>query len=304
MNLNEQISRIHQLMGSNKQNINEGRIYLTNNEKEKINDIIGKSALVITGPKLDNADMEYIDQIEYKYADGKDAVVTFYVSNDRPGLYGYYDANNLKKPEDNIIVIQQNAFRDMLDGNKKKYNDLTGDSDAGLNKLRSTITHEFIHAKDPHVNEYKVEKPYSTSDEKIYYGSWFEFEAMTGDFFDSLISKIEKNVNVDSPQEKKDKVKKVLDDLLDLYSGKEKKLSNETYDFIQGTDSRSKLQSVLKFVERVVSNVVGSDVGNNLLDAHNFFINKIKEYNPDAYKEFTKDLYKIIDAIKDRYKLY
>jgi hypothetical protein len=153
------------------------------------------------------------------------------------------------------------------------------------------------------VNEYKTKIPYNTKDEKVYYGSWFEFKAMTGDFFDSLVSKIEKTINIDSPQEKKDKVKAVLDDLLDFYSGKEKKLSNDTYDFIQGTQSRNILQSILKFVERTVDKIIDLGISNNLLDKHNFYIDKIKEYNPDGFKEFTKDLYKIIDAVKDRYKL-
>jgi hypothetical protein len=118
-----------------------------------------------------------------------------------------------------------------------------------------------------------------------------------------LVSKIEKTINIDSPQEKKDKVKAVLDDLLDFYSGKEKKLSNDTYDFIQGTQSRNILQSILKFVERTVDKIIDLGISNNLLDKHNFYIDKIKEYNPDGFKEFTKDLYKIIDAVKDRYKL-
>jgi len=303
MNLNEQISRIHELMGSNKRTLNEGRIYITPDEKERLNDIIGKTALVVTGSDIDPNDMEYVDEINYKYADGKDAVVTFYVSNDKPGLYGYYQAHDLKTPDDNIIVIQQKPFKRMLTGVDKTYKDLTGDSEAGINSLTSTIKHEFLHAKDPNVNEYKTKIPYNTKDEKLYFSSWFEFEAMTGDFFDSLVSKIEKTINIDSPQEKKDKVKAVLDDLLDFYSGKEKKLSNDTYDFIQGTQSRNILQSILKFVERTVDKIIDLGISNNLLDKHNFYIDKIKEYNPDGFKEFTKNLYKIIDAVKDRYKL-
>jgi hypothetical protein len=303
MNLNEQISRIHELMGSNKRTLNEGRIFITPDEKEKLNDIIGKTALVVTGPDIDPSEKKYVGEINYKYADGKDAVVYFFVSNDSPGLYGYYRAHDLKNPDDNIIVIQQKPFKIMLTGIEKKYKDLTGDSEAGINSLTSTIKHEFLHAKDPNVNEYKTKIPYSTSDEKLYFSSWFEFEAMTGDFFDSLVSKIEETINIDSPREKKDKVKVVLDDLLDFYSGKEKKLSKETYDFLQGTQSRNILQSILKFVERTVDKIIDLGISNNLLDKHNFFIDKIKEYNPDGFKEFTKDLYKIIDAVKDRYKL-
>ncbi len=190
MNLLEQIYRISELTNY-KKFVNEGRIVITPDEKEKLKDILGKTVVVINGSDIGPNEWEFIDQINYKYADGKDAIVSFYVSNDEENAYGYYNAKDRKKPEDNIIVIQQAPFKKMFTG-KKKYHDYVGESNTIIDKLSSTISHEFLHAKDPNMNEYIDKIPYSSKDEKKYYGSWAEYRAMTGDFFDSLVSKIEK----------------------------------------------------------------------------------------------------------------
>jgi hypothetical protein len=93
-------------------------------------------------------------------------------------------------------------------------------------------------------------------------------------------------------------INRSLSDLLDFFSGKEKNISNETKEFITYTpQTKNIFQKISSFIDKIL--LIPSLTG-KLFDTYINYLNKIKKYNPEGYKEYLKYLYKNIDAIKDK----
>jgi len=286
-----------------KSKIYEGIIQLTPSERDQIEEMLPLIIDVIGGeeikPGLEN--FEPIGEIDFISADGKPGKTIVGVGNDAPKLMGYYQKEDPKNLEDNYIMIQQNNF-------KNRYftpgrDEWRGGKNAGIESLRVTLKHELMHAKDPAINQYLPENPqgYSYSPE-AYFKSWEEFQTITGELFESIITRVDKIMKSNPSDVDIKKIEMALNDILNFYSGKSKETKQETIDFIQGTGSRIEFPKSFKFVNDIVKMNKSS---NNIYNKNSLYggfikdINMIKKHHPEAYDEFLGDLYKTIDQCKN-----
>jgi hypothetical protein len=286
--------------------IEEGTLILTPDERQQVEDMIPKMIKVISEPDLiPLGQHRKIDTLKYKYADGEDGEVSIGVGTFQPegarGIYYAIDPNNRK---DNLILIQQAQFTKYFPSSKFNqidqglYRTFTGTANTGIERLRQVLKHEVIHAKDPALNHRYSKELYSTSDEAIYFKSWTEFQTMTGQFFESLISGTDRVLdNSNNPKDIK-RIESALANILQFFAGKTKTLDIKTAEFIDGTGSRNIFQKVFSFLDSIVSKPLKSSD----FAAHEYihFLNRIKQYNPEGYKEFLKDLYKTIKTIEEK----
>jgi len=280
--------------------LNEGAIQLTPKERQQVEQMLPDIIEVISGKYIgDNRQME-VGDMEIVSADGTPMKVKIYVGNDlsHPNSSAYHQAADRKNPDDNHILIQQFQFSPYfkgLSGADIKLNKLvTGDENVGLEKLRLMIKHEIIHAKDPALNQHYRKEPYDSSKEEVYYKSWAEFQTMTGQFFEAITTGVDRALESGVS---KDTILKALDNILQYYSGKVKFFTDDTNDFIQGTKTRNAFQSLIKFASSIV---LGSN--QSAIQTYAAYIQGIKQYNPEGYKEYLTDLYKTIDQAKDKLK--
>ena len=258
----------------------------------------------IKKPLLPNDKVYDIGNIKYKFADGEDGEVKITVgypgSDNARGVFRTY---NPKNRTDNWITINQvyfsqffpssNSFQDL---DQRLSRTVTGTENTGIERLRQTLKHELIHAKDPALNHYYLKEPYS-DDEAVYYKSWAEFQTMTGQFFESLISGTDRMLNsLDNPGDIK-RIEKALSNILQYFAGKTKNISLGTKEFIDGTGSRNFFQKIFNFLHQIVRMPSDSDYA---LSEYIAYLTKIKQHNPEGYKEFLKDLYKTIKSIEEK----
>jgi hypothetical protein len=279
--------------------LNEGIIQLTSDERDQIEALIPKIIDYIEGPQLKNTEYKEVGWINYQFADKTLGKVLVYVGDDNLQASGYFQTNDPKNPTDNVIVIQQNHYKQYFNILNKGYNALVGDKNQGIEDLRKTLKHELIHAKDPALNHHLLKEPYDTKNDEIYYKSWTEFQTMTGQFFESIVSNVDRIMSKNPSNENIRKIETALNEILNFYSGKSKTISQTTADFIQGTDERNIFQRLIRSPINSVLYTLGVNISNSL-DKYVWYIGQIKKYNPEGYKEFLKDLYKTIDQSKDK----
>jgi hypothetical protein len=275
--------------------LREGTISLTSDEKKQIDKVIPRIIDAIKNPSTSP-----VDYITYKLADGNPGMVTIYVLDDDRSSGGYFNANDPNNLKDNNIVIQSYSlspyFKDWDEG--KPSTQTTDLAKEGIGIIKRTLTHELIHAKDPALNNRYMKEPYDSSKEEIYYKSWTEFQTMTGQFFEAIKDSVDKIMNNDPTSSEIELINRSLSDLLDFFSGKEKNISNETKEFITYTpQTKNIFQKISSFMDKIT---LTSSLTRKLFDTYINYLNKIKKYNPEGYKEFLKDLYKNIDTIKDK----
>ena len=333
--------------------LKEGAILLTPDEKDQVEKIIPKIIDIIKGPLISKDKYKEVGWINYQSADKQPGKVFVYVGNDNPTAGGYFQTNDPKNPEDNIILIQQQPFFEYFINNTQfipvggimnaaaKF--LTGDENQGIEAVRRVLKHELIHAKDPAINRVKSQwdieekdgmwlavytsgdgtrkktfkfktreeavawinqkylKNYNPSDPKSYYKSWEEFQTMTGQFFESIITGVERIMASRPSNSDIRKIEIALTEILNFFAGKSQGFSQETYDFIQNTKSRNLFQNILKKIQNYIEvNVTRSYIVGNELSTYTAFISQIKKYHPESYNEFLKDLYKVIHQAKDK----
>jgi len=288
--------------------LKEGIISLTQDERDQIEKLIPYIIEIIKGPKIKSGEYREVDWINFQYADKTPGKVFIFVGNDYPKAGAYFQTKDPKNPTDNYIVIQQNNYSPYFGFIGTTYSDLLGDKNIGIESLRSTLKHELIHAKDPATNHHYLKEPYDFNKQEVYYKSWAEFQTMTGQFFEAIISGVNRVLTSDPSKENIKKVENALDDILNFYSGKSKSMSQDTADFIQDTGQRDIFQSLIKSAESLFKNLIKGltriTIPTNALDTYSLFINSIKIYNPEGYKEFLKDLYKVIDEARDKIKAF
>jgi hypothetical protein len=285
--------------------IEEGTITLTPEERQQVETMIPDIISNIKKPLLPNDKVYNIGNIKYKFADGEDGEVKIVVgypgSDNAKGVFRTYDPKNRT---DNWIVINPVYFSQFFpssnsfsDFDQRLSRTVTGNENTGIERLRQTLKHELIHAKDPALNHHYLKEPYSSEDEAIYYKSWTEFQTFTGQFFESLISGTDRVLNSsDNPGDIK-RIEKALSNILQYFAGKTKNISLETKEFIDGTGSRNFFQKIFNFLHQIVRMPSDSDYA---LSEYLTYLTKIKQYNPEGYKEFLKDLYKTIKSIEEK----
>ena len=309
----EQYSKISQ--------INEGVIKLTTDEKTQLNNLVLKieeiiiskdfsnANVIVKGPEGSEDEIKGINSIElgefkYLFADKKPGVLKVYVSdcksvpeNLRDGLgYAWYRPNDPKNLEDGQIVINASEFSSNLEN---KY------EESHREKLRSILTHEIIHAKDPNFNHLKgkeeTNKDYSTRDEEI--------KAFTSQFIDLVENKVEKwieinkgKMNDSNKQNEVDMIGQILNNLLLIFARKidHGSLNKNISDFIEDFNLNiNSLNKRFKFGTDEFENfhkVYGSKVLSSVFGR----LIEIKEGEPKRYKKFINALYKSISELFDK----
>ena len=301
--------------------INEGVIKLTTDEKTQLNNLVLKieeiiiskdfsnANVIVKGPEGSEDKIKGINSIElgefkYLFADKKPGVLKVYVSdcksvpeNLRDGLgYAWYRPNDPKNLEDGQIVINASEFSSNLEN---KY------EESHREKLRSILTHEIIHAKDPNFNHLKgkeeTNKDYSTRDEEI--------KAFTSQFIDLVENKVEKwieinkgKMNDSNKQNEVDMIGQILNNLLLIFARKidHGSLNKNISDFIEDFNLNiNSLNKRFKFGTDEFENfhkVYGSKV---LISVFGRLI-ELKEGEPKRYKKFINALYKSISELFDK----
>jgi hypothetical protein len=280
--------------------VKEGAILLTSDERNQIEEIIPKIIDLMSTQPLPVDGEKFIDSIEYVSADKTLGKVNVFVVNKKGDYSGAYYANDKQNPNDNSIVVNQYAFGiyfsslGRLAFKTQKF--LAGDENAAISALRTALKHELIHAKDPALNHHYLKEPYSHKPE-VYYKSWAEFQTMTGQFFEAIISGVDKVLSSNPTEKDIEKIENGLNNLLDIFSGKNPNLYQETIDMLQLTGTRNMFQQMTKNIQ----NNIGLPT-NKAATIYFEFLDSIRKYHPESWKEFQKDLYKIIDQAKDKIK--
>jgi len=283
------------LYKENVASIKEGTISLSSEDNDIIDFVTNRAEELLSSGNY--SDGELISQSPYKTADGKDATVQFYLRYSEGGALGSHTTGKSDDLSDQKIFINTNFFGPAFSLAGKFIKAATGKDPKPY--LRDLIVHEFIHAKDPGVNHIPLKEPYEITPE-AYYGSWAEFQTFTGGLFsaieDSTEAFLEQNEGVlYAPQT--EYLSNIYQDILDYYAGYDKEISKDTLEFFE----RSGKNTFQKFINSI-ANLLLYTVGRptSPLEAHMDAIESIKQYNPEGYKEFQKDLYKTIQSIIDR----
>jgi len=281
--------------------LEEGALLLTPDERNQIEKMIPKIIDIISGPTIKENEYKEIGWIDYQFADKTPGAVFVYIGNDDPKATAYFNTNDPNNPTDNSIVIQQKYFASYfanlggLVSKTQKF--IAGDENTGIELLRQSLKHELIHAKDPARNHHFLKEPYDPNKKEVYYKSWAEFQTMTGQFLESIVAGVDRVLKNDLSENNIKKIQIALSNILDFFAGKTIKFNQEAIDFIQNTQSRNIFQKIIKKIEQVIDK---DPVGTGALGIYALYIAAIKRYHPEAYNEFLKDLYKVIDEAKDK----
>lgn len=279
--------------------LEEGTLQLTPDERQQVEDMLPDIIKAISGKYIGDNRMRPIGDINVISVDKTPMTVQINVGNDlnSPNANGYHATNDPKNPTDNLILIQQFQFLKYFSGfsglDIKARKILTGDENLGIEALRKTLKHELIHAKDPALNQHYLKEPYNSNDAASYYKSWAEFQTMTGQFFEAITTGVDRALRLGM---NKNQILNALNNILNYYSGKTKIFNRDTEDFIQGTGKRNIFQSLIKVATEILMPLQSS------ITSYAGYLAAIKQYNPEGYKEFLKDLYKTIDQAKDKLK--
>ena len=278
------------------------RIKLTPDEVTLSNEVLKRAKKIFQRGTPSNQRMEGVAVMPFTSADSKPGKVYFYVDHKgKPGNLGYYNKKKINDLEDDIIVLNGSFFSPAYSAILPAvFNKVTGENPDKY--LLDTIKHELIHAKDPGVNQEHLKEPYDSSDNRLYYGTWTEFPAQTGEFLEAISAHAEEKLR-NNPSDKEIQIlERVLQNILDVYAGKEKAFYNQTVDFINGGPKKNIFQ---EFIKKVID--IGGKMQNIFTipdwDSMNTFtryytkVQKIKKYNHEGYKEVLKDLYKEIKDI-------
>jgi len=256
--------------------INEGFIKLTPYLRDSIEYIVPMVTEVLSGEYLGDGQFKYITTIYTKSADGENIGIGIGVGNNvnEPGALAYYLSNDKKNHYDNVIVFQQFNFVPFFKG--PIYNELKsgGNEKVGEELIRTCFIHELIHARDPNSNHKFDNEPYSKTIQSIYFKSWREFKAITGQFLEAISSGVDRSYNLVI---NKNNLLDALDNILEVYAGKESEFNQNAIDFIQGHSIK-----------------LNSAIMNHYADN----LKMIKIHNPKGYNKFLKDLYKTIEEAK------
>lgn len=281
----------------------EGRLKLSPEDVEYINALIPKYVSLfhkgyIKG-NVPNSNNEYIYNLgsyRYKMISGEDAMVSFWVGNSDSNVAGWFHRNDEsgKNLQDNHIALNWKYLTPAFNvASNKIFQKLTGKN--ANEAIRHTLYHEMIHAKDPATNHHLLKAPYNITDESVYYKSWIEFPTMTGQLMEAIVNRVREYCADSVTISEFNEIKEALQGILDFYAGKTKYMDNVTRNFLEH-DTTNWLQrfisKVISFGDAILGNFfTGGRMNDKEMDQYVYFLNKIKQYNPEGWKEFHKDLY-------------
>jgi len=170
-----------------------------------------------------------------------------------------------------------------------------------MEDLKRSITHELIHAKDPAVNHHLLKEPYDTNKVEVYYKSWTEFPTMTGQFMEAILRRTDELVQQGLDEESYNTVQVGLQNILDVYSGKQNSFKNETYKLLTTQGNIGLLEAIAELVVGIGLIILGKSTQPLHTDLDNMaaYISAIKKYNIEGYNEFLKDLYLTVQEAVD-----
>jgi hypothetical protein len=282
--------------------IEEGTLILTPDERQQIEDMLPVIIDLIKRPIPDGGNVWDAGKISYVYADGEKGEAQVGIGDIIGNARGQFRTYDPQNRTDNWILLNQKEFKRYFPSSysfqgidQKISKTLTGDENTGIERLRQVFKHELIHAKDPAANHLPSKQPYASNDDKIYYKSWLEFQTFTGQFFESLIAGTDKVLRDANTAEDIKRIESALSNILQYFAGKTSTITIRTKEFIDGTGSKNIFQKIFSFLNSAIN------LGNNYsMSEYLFFLNQIKKYNPEGYKEFLKDLYKTIKSIEEK----
>jgi len=310
--------------------INEGHITLTADEHKAVERVMKKlpdmfeNKLEPSGSSPMQADwfkfivdlidsksnkILYVDTIDYVTAAGIKSKVGVYIVNNENNEVrweGQYLEGDRQDPNNNIILMNQEGFK------SKSFS---------IQALRTTLIHEFIHAKDPKCNQKETDKYKKIWVKQVYHKRRFEFEAFTGQLL-NVIS----NITYKFLKEGWSSVelKEIFDDILEHFRDTKQdfidsflkqnpdfvgQVTSPVYSEIPGIDKYKDrfanlhpnsnyplTPNTLRFLNREWDKNKSVDITelqNIIYDHFAVDLQSIKEINSD-YSEFLKDLYKEI----------
>jgi hypothetical protein len=286
------------------ESLKEGIISLSDEEETKLRNLI---PVFIQALKNKEFNLPLGNPIKYKMTSGEEAEFTPYIYLGDGSSAAHFVNNDDINFKDNLIGINGNYWYPAFEGTLESiWKILTGDNPK--ESLLSSLRHELIHAKDPAVNHKPLKTKYDPSKPELYYGSWVEFPAQTGEFLEAIKFNSYEYIN-----NNKDNLKQAIlelnsyyQDILDFYSGKNKMFNKSTMDWLAGGEKGNFIQKFIRNIADWGGWLLGqghtTDPGwasRNTLVAFYSKIEKIRKYNPEGYKEFQKDLYKTIQNTID-----
>lgn len=259
--------------------INEGFIKLSSDEMKQIDAVVPMLVDALSGEYLGDGKYKHITGLISNSADGGHITTNIYIGNNLDekvlNAYAFYAPNDKMNPFDNIIVFQQFNFIKFFSG--RQYWDefkSEGGENIGIELVRKNLIHELIHAKDPNSNHRFDDDGYSTTIKSIYYKSWKEFKAITGQFLNTINYNVGKNYN---PDVDKGKILDALDNILKVYAGNIKDFNQNAVDLIQGSLIKSSYFVANSYIADIIM---------------------VRTHNPEGYKKYLRELYKTIEALK------
>jgi hypothetical protein len=284
--------------------INEGSIRLTYKERQQVEEMLPKIIEVIGGEDLGAGNYKEIGVIDGVLANGDFVKTTIYVGVDprNKGAAGYFHRMNTHDLTDNIIVVQQKSFSKYF----KEFSKYDNETKRFIIQLlRKTLVHELIHSKDPKENQYTPKKDKYGYDKESYYGSRTEFVTMTGQFFEAILSGVDSSYKL---KKTKEQILDALNNILMVYSGKEKIFNQNAKDFIQGNKNRTIFKEIINNIVDFLNKPIFADnpapvvVNNTAIETYAYYLKMIKKYNAKEYNKYLRELYKTINEAKDKTK--
>ena len=324
--------------------IKESRITITDSEREQIEKLVPeiikklettivisertrkrkmkpmkKSLTIYVWEPINRHPDNIVGKIKYNLADGTPAVANIVVDGDAPHLNAYFEPNDKDNHLDNEIVIQQKPLKKIVDFLKSEKTFGTGvrvlkrqwvreiiDIDFLKERIRSLLTHELIHAKDPACNQHFYVEPYEETSADFYFRSSKELVALSSEFFEGITIAVKSALSRSSSKQNKIAIMKSLDDILQYYSGKKALLDESTQKFMKeaGVQSVFTLTQLAKSAVVIVNNLFNKPLKQTTqMSNYQWFISEIKKNNPEGYKLFLKNLWKTISELKEKNNL-
>ena len=226
-----------------------------------------------------------VDQLEFQTADGADGLVKIFVNPKYPN-FGELDSypEDSYNPKDFVMQLNPKKF-----GSEKN--------------VYLTLYHEMMHAIDPNFTTKHNEKYWDTYDsekDEMYWGHPVEFFAITNEFLEGLVIEFERRSKLVQDPEDKKALLKSLKNILN-YFGKNEPLTNQSKDILRRINDEhvddNVLSKLVSDIESKFPNV--SELIDNKKDIPYFlyYVELIKNHNPDIWPRFLTMLFKTKDEI-------
>jgi hypothetical protein len=226
-----------------------------------------------------------VGQINFQTADGTDGFVKVFVNPKYPN-FGEMDTF----PEDSY-----DPMNFVMQVNPKKF--------GSKKNVFLTLYHEMMHAIDPNFTTKHNEKFWDTYDsekDEMYWGHPVEFFAITNEFLEGLVIEFERRSKLVQDPEDKKLLLKSFQNILN-YFGKGEKLTNQSKDILRRINDEhvddNTLSKVVSDIESKFPKVSELIDDNKDIPYFLYYVELIKNHNPDIWPRFLTMLFKTKDEI-------